>query len=313
MAVDIDAVKQAEERIMRYLRHTPVMTTWLRRDDGTRVKASLKLENLQVTEDFAVRGVLNAAMSMPRAELANGLVGYGSLHGAAVAYVAYVLQVPAVVHLHPAAATPDLAQRMRNWGAALSVGGKTRADARRSAIQHARRDGLTFINPSANAAFLVGCGTIALELLEFVPDLDVMVASAGYGALLGGIAAVAKQVNPAIRIVGVDRVAEPRTRTGPSHDAPGRTSIRRHRLGAILSEATSASLSLIDRYVDDLVLVRRTETAGAAELLWTEMEVRTGHLGAGSVAAIMLGRVRIDPGETVGAIISSSGGEGLFS
>jgi threonine dehydratase len=305
MPVEIAAVKQAEERIMRYLRHTPVMTTWLRRDDGTRVKVSLKLENLQVTEDFAVRGVLNAAMSMPHAELAHGLVGYGSLHGAAVAHVAHVLQVPSVVYLQPSAATLDLVQNMRNWSAELAVAGKTLADARRSAIQHARRSGLIFINPSANAAFLVGCATIALEMLEFVPDLDVIVASAGYGTLLGGIAAVAKQVKPGIRIVGVDREAE--------NDDPGPgPSMRRHRLGAILREAAPSSLTLIDRYVDDLVLVRRPETAGAAGLLWTEMEVRTGHLGAGTVAAIMLGRVRIEPGEMVGAIISSSGGEGLF-
>jgi threonine dehydratase len=310
--VKIGAVEQAEERIMRYLRHTPVMTTWLRRDDATRVKVSLKLENLQVTEDFAVRGVLNAAMCMPHAELARGLVGYGSLHGAAVAYVAHVLQVPSSVHLHTSAATPDLEQHMRDWDTTLAVAGKTLANSRRSAIQQARKDGLTFINPSANAAFLVGCATIALEMLEFVPDLDIIVASAGYGTLLGGIAAVAKQIKPAIRIVGVDREAESNSRTGPSHEAPELASMRRHRLGAILREAAPTSLSLIDRYLDDLVLVRRSETAGAAGLLWTEMEVRTGHLGAGTVAAIMLGRVRIEPGEMVGAIISSSGGEGLF-
>lgn len=312
MSVAIEAVEQAEARIMRYLRHTPVMTTWLRRDDGTRVKVSLKLENLQITEDFAVRGVLNAAMSMSHTELAHGLVGYGSLHGAAVAYVAHVLQVRSVVYLQPSAATPDMVLNLRNWGAALEVGGKTLADARRSAIQHTRRDGWIFVNPSANAAFLVGCATIALEMLEFVPDLDVIVASAGYGSLLGGIAAVAKQMKPGIRIVGVDREAEANAPTGPSHVAPGCAPMRRHRLGAILREAAATSLTLIDRYVDDLVLVGRPETAGAAHLLWTEMEVRTGHLGAGTVAAIMLGRVRIEAGEKVGAIVSSSGGEGLF-
>src|SRR5258707_3523878 len=113
MPVDVDAVQAAEERIMRFLRHTPVMTTWLRRDDGSRVKVSLKLENLQVTEDFAVRGVLNAAMGLSHAELKKGLVGYGTLHGSAVAHVAHVLQVPSVVYLQTSAATLDLVQQMR--------------------------------------------------------------------------------------------------------------------------------------------------------------------------------------------------------
>jgi threonine dehydratase len=310
--VDLDAVKRAEERILRFLRHTPMMTTWLRCDDGSRVKVNLKLENLQVTEGFTVRGVLNAAMSLPRGQLASGLVGYGALHGAAVAYVAHALGVPSVVYLYPTVATLDLVQQMRYWGATLLVEGKTLVDARRAAIQHAGRDGLTFINPSASRDFLLGCATIALEMLEFVPDLDVIVASAGYGALLGGVAAVAKQMRPAMRVIGVDREAEARSRPTDSQSVAGRPIHRRLVLGAIARDAAPSCLALIDQYVDNVVLVRRPDTAGAAGLLWTEMEVRTGHLGAGAVAAIMLGRVRIKPGESVGAIVSSSGGEGLF-
>jgi threonine dehydratase len=310
--VDLDAVELAEKRILRFLRHTPVMTTWLRRDDGSRVKVSLKLENLQVTEGFTVRGLLNAAMSLPRGELAAGLVGYGALHGTAVAYVAHLLGVPAVVYLYPTVATLDLVQQMRYWGATLSVDRKTLAGARRDAIQHAIRERMTFINPSGDRAFMLGCATIALELLEFVPDLDVIVASAGYGTLLGGIAAVAKRIKPGIRVVGVDRAAEAGPRAGQAQPVVSHTAVRHHPLGAILRDAAPSTQALVDRYVDDMVLVRRTETAGAAGLLWTEMEVRTGHLGAGAVAAIMLGRVRINPGEHVGAIVSSSGGEGLF-
>src|SRR5436305_8359462 len=105
--ISLDDVERSEERIMRYLRHTPLMQTWLRCRDGKRVRVSLKLENLQITENFTVRGMLNAALSLPAQQLARGLVGYGLMHGPAAAYVAHVLSVPSVVYMYPSAATDE--------------------------------------------------------------------------------------------------------------------------------------------------------------------------------------------------------------
>src|SRR5438270_389191 len=74
IAIDLDDVQRAHERIMHYLRYTPLMKTWLTCDDGSRMKVNLKLENLQITEGFAVRGMLNAALTLPPRQLARGLV-----------------------------------------------------------------------------------------------------------------------------------------------------------------------------------------------------------------------------------------------
>jgi threonine dehydratase len=308
-AIALEDVERAEERIMRHLRHTPQMTARLSRDDGTRLQVHLKLENLQITEGFAVRGMLNAALELSATQLANGLVGYGLMHGPAAAYVAHVLQVPAAVFLYPSAATPDRVRSLEYWGATTRVVGKSLADTETAACAHAEQHGLTLIHSSASPSFIAGCATIALEMLELEPRLDLLVAASGFGPLIAGIACAAKQIKPRIRVVGVDR-DEPRNgypfTPGVAHR------FRRLQLGSILVQAASVSLDLVDRFADDIVLVSQAEILDAAHRLWTELEVRTGSFGSSGVAALLLGRVPVAAHEAVGAVISTAGGDGLF-
>jgi threonine dehydratase len=309
IALGLDDVQRAEERIMRHLRYTPLMQTWLARADGTRLKVSLKLENLQLTEGFAVRGMLNAALTLAPSELARGLVGYGLMHGTAAAYAGYVLQVPSLVYLYPSAATDDLVRSLEYWGARIEVVGKTLAHTERAARAGAERHGLTYIHSSASPSFIAGCATIALEMLEFAPELDVLVAGVGHGPLIAGVAAAARQIKPTIRVVGVDRV-EPRNGYPFASGVPH--TWRRHRLGSILDRAATTSLELIDHYAEDIVLVSQAEIVDAAHRLWTELEVRTGSFGSSPVAALLLGRFPVEAGEHIGAVISTAGGDGLF-
>jgi threonine dehydratase len=302
-------VQRAEERIMRHLRYTPLMTAWLSGDDGTRFKVHLKLENLQITEGFAVRGMLNAALELSARQLAHGLVGYGLMHGPAAAYVAHVLQVPATVFLYPSSATPDLVRSLEYWGARTRVVGKSLADTERAARVHAEQHGLTYIHSSANPGFIAGCATIALEMLEFAPALDVLVAAVGFGPLIAGIAAAAKQIKPSIRVVGVDR-DEPRNGYPFADDVPH--TWRRLQLGSILDRAAQPSLDLVNRFADDIALVSQAEILDVAHRLWTELEIRTGSFGSSAVAALLLGRVRAEADESIGAVISTAGGDGLF-
>ena len=179
IAIQLDDVERAHERIMRYLRYTPLMKTWLTRDDGARMKISLKLENLQITEGFAVRGMLNAALTLPPRQLARGLVGYGLMHGSAAAYVGHVLDVPALVYLYPRVATPDLVRSLQYWGAQIEViNGTTLADTERVAQEGAERDGLNCIQGSESLSFIAGARPWP-RMLEFAPELDVLVMAAG--------------------------------------------------------------------------------------------------------------------------------------
>jgi len=308
--IELADVQRAHERIMRHLRYTPLMKTWLTRDDGSRLKVNLKLENLQITEGFAVRGMLNAALTLPPHELSRGLVGYGLMHGTAAAFTGHVLEVPSLVYLYPHAATADLVRNLEYWGARIEVvGGKTLAQAERAARAAAEQHGMTYIQSGASPSFIAGCATIALEMLEFAPELDLLVAAVGFGPLIAGVAAAAKQIKPSVRVVGVDRT-EPRNgypfAVGASHTWRG------HQLGSILDRAAPGSLELVDHYAEDIVLVSQAEILDTAHRLWAELEVRTGSFGSSAVAALLLGRVPIFPEENIGAVISTAGGDGLF-
>lgn len=307
--ITLDEVERAEKRIMDHLRYTPLMTTWLSRKDASRLKVNLKLENLQITEGFAVRGMLNAALELPQTALARGLVGYGLMHGPAAAYVGNVLQVPSTVFLYAPSATPDLVRSLEYWGATIHISGKSLAETEHAARVHAERHGLSYIHSSASPSFIAGCATIALEMLEFAPQLDVLVSAVGFGPLIAGIASAAKQIKPSIHVVGVDRV-EPRNGYPFPSDVPH--TWRRLQLGSILNRAAAASLDLVARHADKVVLVSQAEIVDTAHQLWTELEVRTGSFGSSAVAALMLGRVPVDEEQSIGAVISTAGGDGLF-
>jgi threonine dehydratase len=308
LAIDLHDVQRAHERTMQHLRYTPLMMAWLTRDDGVRLKVNLKLENLQVTESFAVRGMLNAALSLPPRQLQAGLVGYGVMHGTAAAFTGHVLGVPSLVYLYPHAATADLVRSLEYWGARIDVSSRTLARAERAASAGAEQHGMTYIQ-SASPSFIAGCATIAIEMLEFAPDLHLLVAGVGFGSLIAGVAAAARQIRPSVRVVGVDR-GEPRNgypySLGVSHTWRG------HQLGSILDRAALSSLELVDHYVEDIVLVSQAEIVDTAHRLWAELEIRTGSMGSSAVAALLLDRIPIQPWEQIGAVISTAGGDGLF-
>jgi threonine dehydratase len=262
-----------------------------------------------MTEGFAVRGMLNAALSLPRRDLARGLVGHGIMHGSAAAYAAHVLQVHSRVYLYPGVATDDLVRNLERWGARVEVAGKSLADAERAARAAAESLAMTFIEPSADERYIAGCATVGLEMLEFAPELELLVTAVGKGPLVAGIAAVVKHIKPSIRVIGVDR-DEPRNGYPFPADLP-RTP-HRHRLGSILARAAPTTLDLVDAYADQIILVSQAESVAAAHWLWTELEVRTGSFGSSAVAALLLGRVVVEPSQAVGAVISTAGGDGLF-
>jgi threonine dehydratase len=298
---------------MPYLRDTPVMSAWLARDDGTQLKVHLKLDSLQITGGSLVRGVLNAALRMPAHELRTGLVGFGTAHGSAVAYTAQVLEVPAVVFMAQSSASPDVVRAIEQWGAQVFVSDDTISEARQSAVASADRDGLVFIDPMASLSLMVGCATIAVEMLESLPNLDVLVTFVGRGELIGGVALAAKQLKPELRVIGVDK-APSSTRSDLTYLQSVRSSQDASRLtpGTRLRRTGQVTMDLVNRYVDELALVTDEETQRAAHMLWSELEVRTGFTGSGAVAATLSGKVAVSKGEQVGIVISRAGGGGLF-
>lgn len=290
--VTLESVLDARARIAPYIRYTPIMKARLGRVDGTPIDVGMKLENLQIAETFAVRGVVNAALEQPYADLARGLVGYGSRHGAAIAYVGHVLDVPTTVYLPAHDGPTSLVPTLEAWGATILRAGRTRDDAQRLALQRAQKDGLCFIHPWAPSV-LAGCGTLALELVEGMPNLDILVTfSSDYATLLASVAVVIKQLRPRVRVIGVDHEVP----------APRRSPTR----------PVAMQQQIIERYVDGIVPVTQAEASQTACMLWSELEIRSGDFSASAIAAILTGKIDCSAEQEIGAIISTGGGKGMF-
>src|SRR5205823_881230 len=210
--VELSAVHEAQARLRPYVRRTPIMQAWLPSTPAVATAPlHLKLENLQIAGGADVRGVLNFALSLPPEQLARGLVtaSWGNV-GSAVAYVGHLLGVRTTVYMVRPFASGEMIAAIERWGAEVVVRGTTWDATERIASEHAAEHGISYIHPFADPTVIAGDATVALDIIESIPDLTTLVvpASAG-GGLISGVALAAKETNPAIRVIGVevDRVA----------------------------------------------------------------------------------------------------------
>lgn len=301
-------IEAAAERIGGRVRRTPCLRTRFIRNELRAGATMLKLECLQVTGAFKVRGANNAILQLDDDALARGVVtASGGNHGLAVAYAAHESGCPAVVHL-PENSPVDKAERARAWGAEVVVEGAVWDDAERAALARAERDGLTYIHPFADPHVIAGQGTIGREMLKQSPDIDMIVAGVGGGGLLAGVALAAKAMKPGIKVVGVEPVGAPTLRD--SLAAGGLVTLDKIDTAAnTLAPRRSAdvNLAIIREHVDDIVLVTDDEMRAAARWLWFEMGQAVELAGGAAVAAIQTGKIGADQDQCVAAIVCGNG------
>ena len=272
----------------------------------------LKLECLQVTGSFKVRGANNAILQLDDDTRRRGVVtASGGNHGIAVAYAAHASKCDAFIYL-PDNAPPDKAERSRAWGAEVVVAGAGWDEAQAAALEHAERDGLSYIHPFADPAVIAGQGTIALEMLRQSPEIDVIVAGIGGGGLISGIALAAKAIKPEIRVIGVEPVGAPTLKSSLAAGAlitldaidTGANTLAPRRSEAI-------NLEIIREYVDEIVLVSDEQMRRATQWLWFEMGQAVELAGGSAVAAIQTGKVQAPDDKVVAAVVCGNGSAGL--
>ena len=310
--VTLADVEAAAERISSRVRRTPCLRTRYVRDPLRPGPTLLKLECLQVTGAFKVRGANNAILQLDEAALARGVItASGGNHGLAVAYAAQASGCPAVVYL-PDNTPAEKAEKIKGWGAKVVVEGTVWDDAERAALARAEADGLAYIHPFADPAVIAGQGTIAVEMLKQSADIDVIVAGIGGGGLIAGVASAAKAIKPDVKIIGVEPFGAP-TLTNSLQAGALVT------LDAIDSDANTLAprrsaelnLAIIEKYVDDIVLVSDDEMRAAAEWLWFEMGQAVELAGAAAVAAIQTGKAAAPDDQIIAAIVCGTGTAGL--
>jgi threonine dehydratase len=283
----------ARQRISPLIRRTPLAhTATLSAQSGTRVY--LKLENLQETGSFKVRGAANRLLSLSAAERARGVVTVSTgNHGRGVAYIAQQLGLRAVICV-PEQVLPHKVAAMRKLGAEVVIQGQTQDEAERHAFQLQAGQGLTLVSAFDDPLVIAGQGTIGLELLDELPQIDTAIIPLSGGGLLSGIALALKAADPAIRIVGVSQERQPAMhlsllagRPVPVVEEP------------TLADSLVGSIGLENRYtfdlvralVDEVVLVSEEEiAAGMVHALREEHQVVEGGAAVG-IAALLAGKV----------------------
>jgi threonine dehydratase len=218
--VSIDMVEAAASRIRGSVRRTPMIEVVQVRDAPTQNPLYLKLESLQVTGAFKARGAMNRLLTTPAEALKRGIVtASGGNHGVAVARAGFLAGVPTTVYLPPNASQAKI-NSLSQWNATARIIGERWDDADAAAQSQAERDGCVYFHPFKDPEVVAGQGTVALEMLEDVPDANVYVVAIGGGGLIAGVATVVHARNPRARIFGVEPVGR------ASMDASGHHVVR---------------------------------------------------------------------------------------
>jgi threonine dehydratase len=298
--VDVLAARRV---IAPYLRPTPVVTSpSLDRLLGCR--AFVKCENLNPTRAFKVRGGINLVSRLSPAERKAGVISASTgNHGQSIAYAARLFGVRAVIGV-PAGSNPAKLQAMRDLGAEIVETGHDFDDAREWVERTAQTDGYRYVHSGNEPYLIAGVGTASLELVEEVPDLDIIIVPVGGGSGACGHTIAAKAVNPRLRVIGVQAEGAPAVARSWREQRTVTTDAIRTRAEGLATRAPfSLTLAMMRARLDDMVLVGDEEMeAGVRILLDTTRQVAE-LAGAAPVAAALRLRDRIAD-RRVGLILS---------
>jgi threonine dehydratase len=299
-AVNPGQIAGCEKIIRPYVRRTPAMAI-----DGADVdlqpgRISLKLELFQHSGSFKVRGAF-ANLLTRKVPPAGVVAASGGNHGAAVAYAAMVLKVPAKIFV-PSVSSQAKVRRIREYGAELAIEGDRYADALAASEAWADQTGAMPVHAFDQDETMLGQGTIGIELDEQLPDIDTLMVSVGGGGLVAGIAA---WYAGRIKVVGVEPMASPTLtkalQAGHPVDAEAgglaADSLAPRRVGERV-------LPIAQRHVHDTVLVADEAIREAQNRLWQAARIVAEPGGAAAFSALLSGAYRPRPGEHVAVIIS---------
>ena len=204
MKLGLDDISAARARIAPSIRKTPLMEAAALSAPLTDATLRLKLECLQVSGSFKARGATNKLLCTPRDALAQGVVtASGGNHALATVRAAKSAGVKSTIFV-PDTIAPYKLERLRSMGATVNVTGSVWNQTNEHALEFARLSGAAYFHPFADPAVMAGQGTLALEILDEMPDLDAILIAIGGGGLITGMAVALKTLKPSIRIIGIE-------------------------------------------------------------------------------------------------------------
>ncbi len=264
----------------------------------------LKYENQQKTGSFKIRGASNKiAALVERGEVKSVVASSAGNHAQGVAYAAQANKIPATIVM-PKAAPIAKVQATEGYGAKVVLFGSCYDDAYNKALEIQKEEGATFLHPYNDEEVIAGQGTIGFEILQDLPTVDVVIVPAGGGGLLAGVAACIKQVNPRVKVIGVqaegaDAIAQSfREKKLVSTD-----SVTTIADGIAVKTPGDITMDLINQYADDVVTVSDADISAAILLLMERTKQIVEPAGATPLAAVLNGKVDIS-GKRVVCVMS---------
>ncbi len=281
-------VVEAEARIRPWIRETPLEPSYALGERASG-KVWLKLENLQWTGSFKVRGAANALLSLSESERGAGIITASSgNHATAIAHLLRKTRVPGRIYI-PAGVADAKVARLDELGAHVIVHGTDCVDAEQEARRVAETEGLPFISPYNDPLIVAGQGTVAVELERQLDELDAVLVPVGGGGLISGIAGYLKAANPQIRIIGCQPVASAvmseSIQAGRILDLESSPTLSDGTAGGI--EAGSITFDICRQLVDDWILLDEEEIRSAIRFALERHQLLIEGAAALSVAAYL--------------------------
>jgi threonine dehydratase len=299
----LDDIRAARERVRDEIVLTPC-TRSRAFEDLFAGRLHFKFENLHRTGSFKERGALNRLLQLDEDERRRGVItASAGNHAQAVAFHATRLGIPSTI-LMPEPTPLVKVMNTRRYGAEVILHGQRFSEAIEESHRLREERDLVMIHAYDDEMIVAGQGTIALELVEQTPEVDLVVVPIGGGGVISGIAVGLDALKPGVRVVGVEVEAAPSARL--SRDAGRIVEVETAETladGIAVKRLGDVTFPLVERYVDDIVVVGEDEIARAILLLLEREKSMVEGAGAAPLAALLSGRIPVGDGETVVAVL----------
>ena len=301
-SANLDTIRAAHERIRPYIHRTPVLTnSWL--NDASRASLFFKCENFQKVGAFKARGATTAVFALDDETAQRGVATHSSgNHGAAVARAAKLRGIPAYIVM-PSNSAKVKIRAVQGYGAQVVFCEPTEESREIKCAEVINQSGATLIHSFENEHVIAGQGTAALELLEDIPNLDVIMCPVGGGGLLSGTAIAAKSMRPQIKVIAV----EPENADDAAQSfRAGRRLVTEKKFtiaDGLRTNIGEPNFAIIQQCVDDIVTVSEEAIVSAMRTIWETMKIVIEPSAAVPYAAIQESKVDVG-GSGVGIILT---------
>jgi threonine dehydratase len=300
----IQDIREAQERLKPHIRRTPLLRAE-KIEKAVGCQLYLKPETLQITGAFKIRGALNKALSLPREEIANGIIASSSgNHAQALAYTAGMLGVKVILVL-PTTTPKIKIANTKALGAEVILFDSDNAVRWKKVYEISEETKYAVIHGFEDPMVMAGQGTIGCEILEDLEEVDTVIVPVGGGGLISGIATAIKETTPSVRVIGAEPALTPKYFYSRVNKKPTSLPLKNTIAdGLRLSVPGRNPYPIIEKYVDEIILVEDGHIIAGMRTLAKDAKLIAEPAAAIGIGALLAGSIKVKPDEKVCAVLT---------